>query len=253
MQNPKIITITPQNCKDHRVACFINPKNEGYFMKQKWLKERFKDGLQIKLLFSENSKTPNGFIEYVPGESAWRAVEAEGYMFIHCIWMNPTKMKSKGYGSFLVNEATTDAQKQNMNGVAAITSEGPFMADQRLFEKNGFKSVEESGNFNLMVKTFKKAPLPKFRDWESQLKKLKGIHVIYSNQCPWVSRSIKEIAAIGKEKGLAIKFTELKTPKEAQDAPSIYAVFNLVKDGKSLANHYISTRRFLNIVNKELD
>jgi len=44
----------------------------------------------------------------------------------------------------------------------------------------------------------------------------------------------------------------LKNAKGAQDAPSIYATFNVVYDGKLLVDHYISSKRFLNIINKEI-
>lgn len=55
-----------------------------------------------------------------------------------------------------------------------------------------------------------------------------------------------------KKQGLKINLTELRTAKEAQNAPSIYASFNLIYNGKLLSDHYISTRRFLNIINKEI-
>lgn len=35
-------------------------------------------------------------------------------------------------------------------------------------------------------------------------------------------------------------------------APSIYATFNLINNGKLLADHYISLTRFNNIIKKEL-
>ena len=53
-------------------------------------------------------------------------------------------------------------------------------------------------------------------------------------------------------KGLELKVTELENAEQAQNAPSIYATFNLVSDGKLLADHYISSTRFLNVINKEL-
>ena len=51
---------------------------------------------------------------------------------------------------------------------------------------------------------------------------------------------------------MELKLTELKSAKEAQNAPSIYASFNLIYNGKLLADHYISNRRFENIINKEI-
>jgi hypothetical protein len=140
-----------------------------------------------------------------------------------------------------------------MNGVAGVTSEGPFMAGKDVFLKNGFKSVASAEpSFELMIKSFKKGPEPKVRDWESQLDKYKGLNILYTKQCPWVARFIDELNDIVKKKGVKLKITEIKTPKDAQNAPSLYATFNLIYNGKLLADHYISARRFENILKKEV-
>ncbi len=251
--NIKIISVNSENISEYKPVCFINPKNEGYQIKLEWLKKTFPKGLKILLLYMGNEKKPIGFIEYIPGKYAWRAVDASGYMFIHCIWISPNKHKEKGYGSILVKECIKDAEKCGKYGVAVVTSEGSFMAGKALFLRNGFQSVASAKpSFELMVKTLKKCSLPKFRDWEKQLSKYKGLYFIYANQCPWVARSIKELTEIVKEKGLKVKITELKSAEEIQNAPSIYGTFNLVYNGKLLADHYISSRRFLNIIEKEL-
>ena len=250
----KIISVNSENISEYQPVCFLNPKNEGYLKKLKWLKERFSKGLIIKLLYLKNEKKCTGFIEYIPGEYAWRAVDAKGYMFIHCIWISPNKYKEKGYGSLLVKECIQDAKKEGKYGVAVVTSEGPFMAGKALFLKNSFKSVAKAKpSYELMIKTIKGGPLPKFRDWEKQLSQYKGLNIIYANQCPWVARSIKELSEIAKKKGLKLKIVELKNARQAQDAPSVYAVFNLIYNGKLLVDHYISSRRFLNIIEKELN
>ena len=252
--NVKIINVDQKNIAEYPPKCFMNPKNEGYQIKLGWLKKRFSEGLKIKLLYLEKEKKCIGFIEYVPGEYAWRAVDAKEYMFIHCIWISPNKYKEKGYGSLLVNECIKDAKKEGKHGACVVASEGTFMAGKALFKKkNEFKSVDKAKpSFELMVKTLKKGPLPKFRDWEKQLKQYKGLNIIYANQCPWVARSIKDLCEIAKKKGLKLKVTELKNAVQAQNAPSVYAVFNLVYNGKLLADHYISNTRFLNIIEKEL-
>jgi hypothetical protein len=253
MQNINIINVDENNISEYPPTCFLNPKNEGYLIKSEWLKKRFSEGMKIKLLYLEKEGKCNGFIEYGPGEHAWRAVDANGYLFINCIWMNPNKYKNKGYGSLLIKECIKQAEKEGKYGVAAITSEGAFMAGKSLFLKNGFKSVASAKpSFELMVKILKDGPLPKFRDWKKQLSKYNGLNIVYSNQCPWVARSIKEISEIAKKKRLKLKITELKNAKEAQNAPSVYATFNLIFDGKLLADHYISSRRFENIIKKEI-
>ena len=126
------------------------------------------------------------------------------------------------------------------------------MANKDLFLKKGFREVQASGVFTLLVKQLKKAPEPKFKDCENQLSRYEGLSIVYSNQCPWVARFMSELGELIEKKGLKIDVVELKTPEQAQDAPSIYAVFNLVNDGTLLVDHYISNTRFLNILNKEL-
>jgi ribosomal protein S18 acetylase RimI-like enzyme len=252
MPDLEIIDVNETTIDKYPPVCFLNPKNEGYQIKRAWLKNRFAEGLKIKLLYVAAEKKPVGFIEYVPGEYAWRAVNAAGYLFIHCIWISPNKYKEHGYGSLLVEECIKDAAKAGKYGVAVVTSDGPFMTGKALFLKNGFTSVARTKPFDLMVKPLKKGPLPQFKDWEQQLRNYKGLHVIYANQCPWVARSIKDLTEIAAKHGLELQVTELKTAQDAQNAPSLYAVFNLVYNGKLLVDHYISNPRFQNIIKKEL-
>jgi hypothetical protein len=247
---PVIVEVNSENLSQHPPSCFLNPKNVGCQVKLDWLKDRFAEGLTIKLLYFPNDTKCHGFIEYVPSENAWRAVDAKDYLFIHCIWIYPNNAKNKGYGSLLLEECLKDAAQQGKAGVAVIASDGPFMAKKDLFLKNGFKIAQTSGAFTLLVKQLHEAPEPKFKDYEKRLASFKGLNIVYSNQCPWVARFISEIGETIQQKGLTVNLVELKTPEQAQDAPSIYAVFNLVNDCKLLADHYISNTRFLNIINK---
>ena len=203
--------------------------------------------MKIKILFDEEDKKIHGYIEYTSGENAWRAVDAKDYLFIHCIWINPNNYKNKGYGSKLIKECINDAQGKN--GLAVITSDDAFMASKDIFLKNGFKVISEDGKQQLMVHQLKKGSLPKFKDYKKQLDKYMGWYIVYSNQCPWVARFINELDSKTINQ-LKLKITELKTAKQAQDAPSIYSVFTLIKDGKILADHYISSTRLSNIIKK---
>jgi len=249
MPNVKMVEVTEENINKYPPRCFLKTDNPGFLAKVEWLKRRFSEGLRIKQTYVDEKLI--GFIEYVYGENAWRAVDSKDYLFIHCIWIYPNANKNKGYASLLVNEVIKDAEKEGKLGVSVVASEGAFMADKRLFLKNGFEIVEESKPFSLLVKKLKDGDLPKFRDWKKQLEKFNGFHILYSNQCPWVSRFLLEIRGVIKKKDLKLRITELKTPKDAQNAPSIYASFNLINNGKLLADHYISVRRFESILKKE--
>jgi GNAT superfamily N-acetyltransferase len=102
-------------------------KEPGYKQKYTWLQERFAEGLKIKILHEKGGRD-TAFIEYVPGEYAWRAVNADGYMVIHCLWV-VGKGKGKGYGRRLIEECIKDARTQGMQGVAMITSDRVWLAD----------------------------------------------------------------------------------------------------------------------------
>jgi L-amino acid N-acyltransferase YncA len=246
MEKPIILDINSGNMDQYPPACFLNTKHPILKTKLDWIKNRFKEGMKIKQLYFEDMKKAIGFIEYIPSEYAWRAIDAKKYLFVHCIWIYPNKNKKKGYGTLLLDQVIDDAMKNKFNGVCAVVSDGAFMADKTLFLKNGFKEVANDGKDSLLVKQLKNSQLPKFKDYKKQLAKYKGLHILYTDQCPWVSRFVSEIDS----KKYNIKITQLKTAKQAQSAPSIYATFNLIKDGKILADRYISKTRFENIIKK---
>ena len=47
-------------------------------------------------------------------------------------------------------------------------------------------------------------------------------------------------------------FLKLTSPTEAQNAPSGFGTFSLIKDGKLLEDHYLSKKRFENIIKQEI-
>ena len=246
-----IIDITVDKIQDYpQIICFINPKHDLYNLKINWIKEQYEKGLKIKLLYIEGEKKPIGFIEYIPGENCWRSVNAKGYMFIHCLWTNGKKHQHQGLGHLLIKEVEKDAH--DMLGVAIITSDKAFMANKNIFLKNEYKIVAESGKDQLLVKQFTGEPLPSINNWEAELQKYEGLTIVYSKQCPWVARFIEEFKPILEKEKLEINIVELKSAAQAQKAPSLYSAFNLIYNGKLLADRYISTTRFINIIKKEL-
>jgi ribosomal protein S18 acetylase RimI-like enzyme len=250
----KIVGVNAENVSEYGFFCVRDPKHPGYEKKLAWLLERFKDGLKIKLLFPPGERKAAGFIEYVPGRCAWRPVDAEGYMLIHCVFIEKRKYKGRGYGSLLVQECIGDAKRQRMKGVAVVASEGTWMASPELFLKNGFEVVDEAPpHFKLLANRFGRAAPPGFRgDWEKRLRKHKGLTLAYTHQCPFSARFLSDIQVFAKEKGLRLKHENIKTSSEAQNAACAYGTFTLMHNGVVVADHPISRSRFRNIVSKEL-
>lgn len=117
----EIIDVNSENVDKTGLFCFMSKKRSpGYALKLAWLRDRFSEGLRLKML-----KLPErGFIEYIPGEYAWRAVNAAGYMFIHCLWV-VGKSKGKGYSRKLLELCEQDAHESSMNGVAWLLAKAP--------------------------------------------------------------------------------------------------------------------------------
>ena len=79
-----VIDVHAENVEQTSLFCMMSKKrSEGYQKKLAWLRARFDEGLRIRLL--DLKEGGRGFIEYIPGEYAWRPVFAEGFMFIHCL------------------------------------------------------------------------------------------------------------------------------------------------------------------------
>ncbi len=246
----KLVNVTSHNMEAFDHCLIKNKKHPGYKAKSDWMKKRFKEGLIVKRVLNDKNEVM-GFIEYIPIDKAWRAVKGSGYLFIHCIFTYPKKYQGKGVADLLINDAIKVSKKQNLNGVAVMTSKGSFMADQRVFEKCGFKLCSKEGNDQLLVyKNKKRAIDPMFFDFKKEQKKCVGIHVFYSDQCPALATPVSEIIEECERADLKVKFHSIQSCKEAQKTPFLSGTFGIVCDGKVYAERVVSKTRFFNIVKK---
>ncbi|MFW9854724.1 MAG: GNAT family N-acetyltransferase [Candidatus Thorarchaeota archaeon] len=234
----KIVDITDQNVEDYDLLCYKSKKKSlGYQKKLEWFKEQYKVGLRIKLLLVREKKgfTSRGFIEYVPGEYSWRAIDAAGYMVIHCLWV-VGRNKGKGYGGKLVKACLNDAK--DMNGVAVITSEGTWLPGRKIFQKNGFKKVGSAfTNIELYVCRFREnSALPRFNlDEVTKPGDEKGFTIFKSDQCPYTHVSMTEIEEYAKEKDIPFNVGVISNSIEAQNVPHPYGTYCVVLNGKILS------------------
>ncbi len=235
----QIIEVNEGNVSETGFFCFMSKKNaEGYRRKLNWLKGRFNEGLKIKML-----KLPErGFIEYIPGEYAWRPVDAKGYMFIHCLWV-VGRSKGKGLATILLNECIKDAEKGGKHGVAMTTSQGNFLAGKKFLIKHGFETVDQAPpSFNLMVKKFGDYPSPSFtKNWDKNIKKYgNGLTVFRSDQCPYIDDAVAIVADTAEELGIDYRFIDLKSSRDVQTlSTSAYGVFGILYNGNLLSYYYL--------------
>ncbi len=248
--NITLIEVTPSNVLQETLFCIKDVKSPAFENKKNWFTERYNEGLRLKIL-KDNKHKPIAFIEYIPARLAWRPVDAPDFMFIHCMYVYSNKDKKQGYGSVLVKSCEDDAQAKGLHGVCVMTSKGSWLTDKRLFEKNGYLETDQADRFELMVKKFRQdAPDPKLIDWTKQQDQYKGWHLHYADQCPWHEKSVQAIKEVADEKGLNLQIRKITSAEEAKNAPSGFGTFSLLKDGKLLADHYISQTRFRNILGK---
>lgn len=247
MAKPKgvaIIDVDRSNVEETGFFCYMSKrKSEGYLRKLAWVRKRLDEGMRIKML-----KLPErGFIEYIPGGKAWRAVNSEGYMVIHCLWV-VGQSQGRGLGAALLEECVADAKKAGMNGVAMVTSEGNWLAGKGLLERRGFQAVGTAPpSFALMVKRLKPGPLPSFPvDWAARAARCgPGLTILRSDQCPYLPDATRILEEAAARNRIRTRVVELQTARDVQAlSPSPYGVFHVVYNGRLLGHHYLREKDF---------
>lgn len=258
MADTQILDLTPENIADYGVCGYKDVKKHLELRRKiAWFKEYYPKGLRIKVVFSKKGGY-QGMLEYIPGKFAHRPVEAENYMFIHCIFVGFKKeFKGKGHASSLIDECIKDAKKAKMQGVAVVTRKGPFMARNDIFLKKGFQVVDSAEpDFNLLVMKFDaKSRNPRFK--QSMTDKLKnyseGLTIVRSAQCPYSEKNVNAILDSAKNKfGLKTNLIDLIDSTAAQHSPCAFGTFCIIHNGEIISHHPISNTRFENIMKKRM-
>ena len=244
MSKVPLVTVTAETVEDTGFFCKMSARKEaGYQRKLAWLKKRFAEGLQMRLLGAGE----RGFIEFMPGAHAWRAIrKADAYLVIHCLWV-VGRSKGKGFSSLLIEEALAAAEAGGFKGVAAVTSAKNWLIDQGILRHHGFHSVAQAdpGFDNMVRKLDRSAPNPVFcGGWENKLPADgEGFTVFRSDQCPYLDNAVNNVAAFARERAVPFREVELKSAAEVRRlSPTPYGVFAIVKDGALLSYHYLSPK-----------
>jgi N-acetylglutamate synthase-like GNAT family acetyltransferase len=251
MTDYKIIDTNAENISSCSFCGYKDANNLGHRRKTAWLKERYGEGLRFKVLRSRRFGDI-GMIEYALGNHAWRPVEAEGYLVIHCLMVNG-KHKGKGLGTLLLDSCLKDARKSQCRGVAIVTSSDSFMARRDFFIKAGFVSVECSPPYELLVKKLKRAaPDPRFIVQRERLLKRhkKGLTILAADQCPMVPKCVKDITETSRTLGLEPKVIRVSSAKASRELPTPYGMFSILYDGKLIADRPVSGTRFSSMMSK---
>jgi len=246
----QIIDLTPENIASYGV-CGYKDATKHLELRRKidWFNRYYPKGLRIKALISKLGGY-QGMIEYIPGEYAHRPVYADGYMFIHCIFVGfRTEYKGKGFASSLIDKCIQESKDAGMSGVAVVTRKGSFMAKKDIFLKKGFCMVDHAApDFELLALKFDlQAKNPEFREMSPQ-KYSRGLTVFRSPQCPYSVKNVEAIIQTAKVMNLEVQLVELEESLTVQQSPCAFGTFCIVNNGVILSHHPISNTRFENIM-----
>ena len=251
---PALVELDRSNMASLPCCGVKDSAHPGRRRKECWCEKYFDKGLRAKVLLTPDNRQC-GYIEYLPGEYAWRGVKARGYLFINCIWTFFKQYQHKGLAAAMLRACVEDARQAGMKGAAVLARNRPWLAGPAVFLKNGFEVVDTAPpDYQLLAHKFKpSSPSPSFSGgWERKLAKYgSGLTIIQSSQCPHTTKFAAEIAETAeKEYGLKPNIVDIASPEDARAAPTPYAVFAVIYNGCLLADHQVSRTRFRNLMGK---
>lgn len=240
------IRITKENIDKEHICCAMSGKQS--FVKKEWLKERFDEGL----VFYRSEERGKCFIEYIPAENAWIPIDADGYIYINCLWIAGS-LKGHGYSNDLMNECIMDAKAQGKNGVCVLSAEGrkrEFLSDPKYLAYKGF-SVADTSDCGI---TLMYLPLnadskpPKFKECAKHPKiKDEGFVLYYTDQCPFTYYWVPRVKEVADEHNIPLKLIHIADRETAQSTPAPVTTYALFKDGKFLTQSIQSDKKFLKL------
>ncbi|SNU06823.1 YoaP-like [Lachnospiraceae bacterium] len=244
------IRVTKDNLEKEHICCAIsNNKDVQVSSKKAWLADRFDEGL----VFLKSEERGKCFIEYIPAENAWVPIEAEGYMYIDCLWVSGS-FKGHGYSSDLLNSCIEDSKEKGRKGLCILSAakKKPFLADPKFLDYKGFIIADEADNgIRLMYLPFdKNADAPKFKECAKHPHiDEKGYVLYYTNQCPFNAKYVPVLEQTAKENNIQFRAFHLESREEAQNAPTPITNYALFCDGDYITNEQMNDKKFLKLVN----
>lgn len=157
------------------------------------------------------------FIEYIPAENAWNPIDADGYMYIDCLWVAGS-FKGNGYSTDILNACIEDSKSKGKKGlcILAAAKKKPFLAD------------------------------PKFQPHIDD----SGYVLYYTSQCPFNAKYVPVLEEVAKEQNVEFKAIHIKSKEMAQNAPTPITTYALFCDGEYISNEQMNDKKFLKLLGK---
>ena len=248
----EFIRVTKENLEKEHICCAIsNNKDVQVISKKSWLSERFDEGV----VFLKSEERGKCFIEYIPAEYAWNPIDANGYMYIDCLWVAGS-FKGHGYANELLNYCMEDSKQKGKKGlcILACAKKKPFLSDPKFLKYKGFELCDEAENgVQLWFMPFdKEAEKPKFKEIARHPHiDEKGYVLFYTWQCPYNAKYVPVLENLAKEKDIKFKAVHIKSREEAQNVPTPITTYALFRDGEYVTNEQMNDKRFLKLISEE--
>lgn len=248
-----IITLSHENIQAEHICCAMSSKSTetGIREKKNWLAERINEGLCFKKLDARGKV----FIEYIPAESAWVPIDADGYMYINCFWVSGS-YKRQGYGKRLLAECEQDARALGCNGVVLITGnmKKPYLSDKAFMLRQGYEVCDSClPYFELVVKYFEKeVHTPCFRE-SAKLgmgEGIRGIDIFYTAQCPFTIPYIKLLEPVIQGSNYPVRCHQITTREAAQNHFAPVTTYNVFIDGVYYTNEIQTPDKLKKLIEK---
>ena len=245
------IRVTKDNLESEHICCAIsNNKDVQVASKKAWLAERLDEGL----VFLKSVERGKCFIEYLPAEMAWNPIDAEGYLYIDCLWVSGS-FKGHGYSNDLLAACISDGKAKGKKGlcILAAAKKKPFLADPKYLKYKGFTVCDEADNgIQLWYLPFDpEAAKPAFKACarHPHLDET-GYVLYYTSQCPFNAKYVPIVAQTAKEHGIPFRAIHLESREAAQAAPTPVTTYALFYNGEYLTNEQMNDTKFLKLAAK---
>jgi ribosomal protein S18 acetylase RimI-like enzyme len=242
------IRVTPENIEKEHICCAISNNNDVQVASKKaWLADRFSEGL----VFLKSVERGKCFIEYIPAENAWVPIEADGYMYIDCLWVSGS-FKGHGFSNDLLAECIRDSKEKGRKGLCILSSgkKRPFLADPKYLEHKGFSVCDEADNgIQLWYLPFDGTEdRPVFRECAKHPHtEGTGYVLYYTDQCPFNAKYVPIVKKTAEDNGIPFSAIHLLSGEDARNAPTPVTNYALFFDGEYLTNEQMNEARFLKL------
>ena len=245
------IRVTKDNLEKEHICCAIsNNKDVQVSSKKAWLAERFTEGL----VFLKSVERGKCFIEYIPAENAWVPIEADGYMYIDCLWVSGS-FKGHGYSTDLLTACIRESKEKGKKGLCILCAakKKPFLADPKFLKYKGFAVCDEADNgIQLWFLPFSdNAEKPRFKECAKHPHiEDSGYVLYYTDQCPFNAKYVPIVEQTAKEHNIPFRAIHIVSKEQARNVPTPITTYALFRNGEYLTNEQMNDTKFLKMVSE---